>query len=508
MVGKLDKEQIKRFLVSHDNKKKQMGMDEKTTMVYINGKATYLDTESVKDTLKDMSISFLNNDIVENTIYNSIDDFKHTNISVKSAKDYFIINGSIQSRNDIINNGILLYGKYYKLIELESLTINKKYMVTDELIRYFCHSEKIILNKTYTKLEKALMGAVSNDSQYNRKYVDRKIKPLPSNIYLYTLSLGIEDILGIIDTLMENYITVDYSKISFIRNSRYPVDNHSLDNDTAVLNKIKFPFLCVEWVCTNLKKNFISNGGYERLYKSNDLINNGIDLTINTYNGLTLEESLVHYIFNFEDMLVKENGYSYIDIPTLYFDGEKNVSDTCRFIYLHGLMQVETIDNRRKIINVGKGNVYDRALKNTTMYSIVTSELELYSNITRLMSNDIIFNSIIEFYFKALDIFNDKIESFKDHVIEFDIDNPDLKVNIKDHIFKYRYNEARKYLITDDSDLDETEADSDYINNYILNEENVNKETTLGVSKLIKKDKDEIKLKEELMRGRNVRRRN
>ena len=42
MISKLDKEQIKRFLVSHDSKKKQMGMEDKTTMVYINGKATYL----------------------------------------------------------------------------------------------------------------------------------------------------------------------------------------------------------------------------------------------------------------------------------------------------------------------------------------------------------------------------------------------------------------------------------------------------------------------------------
>ena len=106
MIGKLDKEQIKRFLVSHDIKKKQMGMEDKTTMVYINGKATYLDTESVKDTLKDMSVNFLNNEIVENIVYNSIEDFKYTNINVKSARDYFIINGSIQTRNDIINNGI------------------------------------------------------------------------------------------------------------------------------------------------------------------------------------------------------------------------------------------------------------------------------------------------------------------------------------------------------------------------------------------------------------------
>lgn len=508
MISKLDKEQIKRFLVSHDSKKKQMGMEDKTTMVYINGKATYLDTESVKDTLKDMSVNFLNNEIVENIVYNSIEDFKYTNINVKSARDYFIINGSIQTRNDIINNGILLYGKYYKLIDLESLTINKKYMSTEELIRYFGNSEKIILTKTYTKLEKALIGAVNPDSQHGRKYVDRKIKALPSNCYLYTLSLGIEDILGIMDTLIENYITVDYSRISFIRNSRYPIDNHNLDNDTAVLNKIKFPFLCVEWVCTNLKKSFISNGGYSRLYRSNDLISNGVDLTINTYNGLTLEESLVHYIFNFEDMLVKENGYSYIDIPTLYFDGEKNVSDKCRFVYLHGLVQVETIDGRRKIINTSKGNIYENVLKDITMYSIVTSELELYSGITRLMSNDIIFNSLIEFYFKALDIFNDKMESFKDHVIEFDIDNPDLKVNIKDHIFKYRYNEARKYLVTNECDIDEQEADSDYINNYILNEENVNKETSIGVANVINKDKEETRLKEELMRGRNVRRRN
>ena len=134
------------------------------------------------------------------------------------------------------------------------------------------------------------------------------------------------------------------------------------------------------------------------------------------------------------------------------------------------------------------------------MYSLVTSESELLNSITRLMSNDIVFNSIIEFYYKAQETFMDRMESFKDHVIEFDMDNPDLKINIRGHIFKYRYMEARKVLSL--STPKDDYEDTDEINNFILNEENVNKETSLGVSRVINRDFEMIKKKEDDMKNR------
>lgn len=496
-MKKLDELKIRQFLQQHEYKKASEGIEEKRTMVFINGKPTYLDTSSVKETLKEMSVEVYSDEVKKE--YNSISDFRHTNITVIKKDSYFIINGAIQTRNEIHDIGIMLYGKCYSLVELGSLTINKKYMDTDEVIRYFGNNDRITINNNYTLLEKALMGVVSNDS-YKASYGERKNKQLHNQVYLYTLSVGIEDIMAIIDTLMENFIQIDYSELCFIRNNRYPININQLEDRSAILNKIKFPFLCTEWVCDNLEKYFIDASGYKSLYEANDLIDNSRNLTKNKYNDFTLEESLVQYLFNFDTMLKHEAGYSYIDIPTLYQDGDDNVSTTCRFVYLHGLIKSNGVNGRVKIKNLSKGNIYNTVLKDINMHSLVTSESELLNSITRLMSNDIVFNSIIEFYYKAQETFMDRMESFKDHVIEFDMDNPDLKINIRGHIFKYRYMEARKVLSL--STPKDDYEDTDEINNFILNEENVNKETSLGVSRVINRDFEMIKKKEDDMKNR------
>ncbi len=460
---------IKDFMLRENIAKTMHNVDDKKTLVEVNNKKLALDTSMLKNTLKEFGY------IEPEHTYPDIESGRK--LTVIKHGNNIIINGLVHDRNTILlTNMINVRNVTYNIKTIDYLIINGIYMTNEELYKYLTNTyskkEVRIASKHITKLEQALISSLPELSPYRDISNGSKIKTKLKDTNLYTISLEVEDLLGIMDVLLENYIHVDYSKLVFTRSSRFPVSSDSINNQ-AVLQGVKHPYLSVEWVCDNLQRYFIDNSGEIELFKKNHLIKDSKDLTYSRYDGFTLEESLVLLMFNLDQNMISRDGYAFIDINTVMDNEGSTYNAVYRFILVHGLVKATNgIDT--KVIHTPRQ--IPNSLTENINYLLCTNEMELISNISMIMQHDLVFNKILELHNHILDTFIDKVQLFRDHVIDFDIESTSLKINIKEHIFKYRYLEAQEVLV-DDVDVDEIGIeDSQAINDYILTKDHTFKE--------------------------------
>lgn len=443
-------------------------VEDKKIIVEVAGKKQSLDTKLLKETLREFGYV----DPVET--FPDIESGKK--ITVIKHDNNIIINGLLHDRNDIITSGIVnIHNVNYNIRDIVYLVINGIYMNNEELVKYLTNTyskREIRVPSKLTKLEQALYSSLPELSPYRDIVNGIKMEVKLKDTNLYTINLEVDDLLAIIDVLIENYIHVDYSKLVFTRNSRFPISlNKAKPNN--ILHGVKHPYLSVEWVCNNLQKYHILHSGLKELFKTNSLIMDGKDLTYNRYDEFTLEESLVLLLFNPSQNMIPGDGYAYLDIPIVMLNDGSTYNTSYRFILVHGLVTVNDGINTKFR---QKPRQIPNSLTDGINYMLCTNESELVSNIAMIMNYDLVFKKILELYNHVLDTFIDKTQLFKGYVLDFDVNSTSLKINIKDHIFKYRYLEAQEVLV-DDMDVDEIGIeDSEAINEYILTKEHPFKE--------------------------------
>ena len=459
---------IKDFVARENIAKALHHVEDKKILVEVAGKKQSIDTKLMKEALREFGYV----DPVET--FPDIDSGRK--ITVIKHDNNIIINGLVHDRNTIITSGIVnIHNVNYNIRDIDYLIINGIYMKNDELVKYLTNTyskREIRVPSKLTKLEKALYSSLPELSPFRDISNGSKMKVKLKDANLYTISLEVEDLLGIMDVLMENYIHVDYSKLVFTRSGRFPVNVDSVPVNT-ILQGIKHPYLSVEWVCDNLQRYFIDNSGEIELFKKNLLISGSKDLTYSRYDGFTLEESLVLLLFNLDQTMITMEGYAYVDIPVVMDNDGVTFNTSYRFILVHGLVTVNDGINTKVR---QKPRQIPNSLTDGINYMLCTNESELVSNIAMIMNYDLVFKKILELYKHVLDTFIDKTQLFRDHVIDFDIESTNLKINIKEHIFKYRYLEAQEVLV-DDLDVDDIGIeDSTAINDYILTKDHTFKE--------------------------------